>query len=97
MYNTSYMDYLNKDGTITISGVVFDFPQKEDLKKWDYKKQDKKTTELWLSSYHNEGDAVVCWQYCFIRGAYNKITMDGTSLKGEDKEKVAYVFEELEK
>ena len=90
------MDFLNKDGTITILGINFSFPKKENLNKWDYG-IDKKEKEsfVWLEHYHSEGNAIMLWQYNLKRIKGGKIFLDDKPLKKEDKEKAEYIFKEL--
>jgi len=87
---------LNRDGTITILGTAYDFPDADGLGKWDYRTVGK-DTELWISAYVREGAAVSRMQSCLTRGARGKIELDGKPLRDEDREKAELIFRNVGK
>jgi len=94
-----YMDYLNKAGTITIDGIEFDVPKKDDLNKWDYrewKEGKSKYKEVWLDSYQRNGKEVCRMSYSLQLKNGASPTLDDKKLKGDDIEKAKYIFKNIE-
>lgn len=91
------MAYSNEK--IIIKEIEFDIPQKNDIKKWDYKewKEGKnKYKSIWLDEYINYNGGVCICSHCLVSINGSKFLLDDKKLRGDDIENAKRIFKGIE-
>jgi hypothetical protein len=82
-----------------IKEIEFDIPQKNDIKKWDYKewKEGKnKYKSIWLDEYINDNEGVCICSHCLVSINGSKFLLDDKKLRGDDVENAKKIFKGIE-
>lgn len=87
------------DEKVIIQGIEFDMPQKNEIRKWDYKewKEGKnKYKSIWLDEYLDNGSYICVCSHCLVSINGSKFLLDDKKLRGDDVENAKRIFKGIE-
>ena len=90
---------VNDNTKIIIQEIEFDRPNKNDIRKWDYKewKEGKnKYKSIWLDTYINDNNIHYISRYNLVSINGSKFLLDDKKLRGDDIESAKSIFKEIE-